>query len=436
MISRKNPCLDRLRAVTLFLAAFSVLGLVACDAGMDKHIASDKATKPSTAPSTKPPTAPVTTNIDIDIDIADQNATTETKALLWNLKKVGQESLLFGHQDDLAYGVHWINEPGRSDVKDVTGSYPAIIGWELGDLETGAEVSIDKVNFEDIKGWIKEHHQRGGISTISWHMDDPVSGESSWYKASVVEHLIPGGSAHEKFQSYLDKFVEFNNDLKVTDENGAEVYVPIIFRPWHEHSGDWFWWGRGNTSEEDYIALWRFTVEYLRDEKKVHNLIYAYSPDRSRIDLDNFENDYLWGYPGDEYIDIIGLDNYMDLGISENVPREKQIESLTRSLQYTVEIAEKKNKIAALTEGGQDGLADSTFWTEKLLASIQANDATQKIAYVVVWRNANKETEKRDHFYAPYPGQPSEEDFIRFYKHPRVLFLDELPDMYSTGRLD
>ena len=245
MISRKNPSFVPLRIARLFFPAFFVLWLFACDAETDKQTASN---------------AP-TTSVASDINIADTNATTETKALLWNLKKIGQENLLFGHQDDLAYGVHWINEPGRSDTKEVTGSYPAITGWELGDLETGADISIDKVNFEDIKRWIKENYQRGGISTISWHMDDPISGESSWHKASVVEHLIPGGSAHEKFKRYLDKFVEFNNDLKVTDESGAEVHVPIIFRPWHEHSGDWFWWGKGKASEENYIALCRFTFE-------------------------------------------------------------------------------------------------------------------------------------------------------------------------------
>ncbi len=367
----------------------------------------------------------------IAVDIADANATAETRALLWNLKKLGQNHLLFGHQDDLAYGVNWIGEPGRSDVRDVTGSYPAITGWELGDLETGADASLDNVKFEDIKGWIKDTYRRGGISTISWHMDDPVSGESSWHKASVVKHLIPGGSAHEKFKRYLDKFVELNNDLKITDKHGNEIRIPIIFRPWHEHTGDWFWWGKGNTSEEDYKALWRFTVEYLRDKKNVHNLIYAYSPDRSRIDLDNFERDYFWGYPGDEYIDIIGLDNYWDLRQSDTVSREEQIKDLTRSLQYIAQIAEQKNKVAALTEGGQDRIPDDTFWTEKLLAGVLANDTTRKVAYVVVWRNANKKKEKRDHFYAPYPGHPSAEDFLRFYNHPQVLFLDQLPDMYS-----
>lgn len=377
---------------------------------------------------------PVNAPVDdsIRFNMVDSNATYETKALLWNLHNLSDDHLLFGHQDDLAYGVNWEHESGRSDVRDVTGSFPAITGWELGDLETGAKESLDKINFEDIKGWIKDTYKRGGISTISWHMDDPISGSSSWYKASVVEHLIPGGSHHEKFKTYLDTFAAFNDDLKITQKNGTEIHVPIIFRPWHEHTGDWFWWGKGNVSEVDYQTFWRFTVTYLRDVKGAHNLIYAYSPDRGRIDLDNFKRDYLWGYPGDAYVDIIGLDDYGDLGrTSNNEEREQKIENLARSLQYTAEIATVKNKVAALSEGGQDGVADTKLWTERLLAGVLANKKTRKIAYALVWRNANKEREKKDHFYAPYPGHPSADDFIAFYKNPYVLFTDGLPNMYT-----
>lgn len=50
---------------------------------------------------------------------------------------------------------------------------------------------------------------------------------------------------------------------------GEGELIPVIFRPYHEHNGDWFWWGKGVNSEEDYIKLWQFTVEYLRDEKDV-----------------------------------------------------------------------------------------------------------------------------------------------------------------------
>ena len=68
---------------------------------------------------------------------------------------------------------------------------------------------------------------------------------------------------------------------------------------------NYFW---ENCSEAEYIQLWQFTVNYLSEEKEVNNLLYAYSPDK----IDTVEV-YLYGYPGDEYIDILGLDNYGDL---------------------------------------------------------------------------------------------------------------------------
>ena len=62
----------------------------------------------------------------------DRLATKETVNLYRNLKKLLDKGILFGHQDDLAYGVGWQYEEGRSDIKDVTGDYPAVYGWELG----------------------------------------------------------------------------------------------------------------------------------------------------------------------------------------------------------------------------------------------------------------------------------------------------------------
>lgn len=362
----------------------------------------------------------------------DGKATKETKALYQNLFALQGKHVLFGHQDDLAYGVNWINEDGRSDVKDTTGAYPAITGWEIGGLDIGDEANLDRVNFDEMKQWIKDVYQRGGINTISWHMFSPVNGKNSWSGGDTVRHLLPGGEYHEKFKTYLDTYVEFNKQLVVTNTDGEQVHIPIIFRPWHEHNGDWFWWSKGHTPEEDYKTLWRFTVEYLRDVNQQHNLIYAFSPDRSRMNLDNFRSDYLWGYPGDEYIDIIGFDNYHDLHHSENADELAQkLQNLTFSLEQVALIAKEKNKLAALSEGGSDGIANPRFWTDVLLESLNKNEDTRSISYVVVWRNANKEIEKRDHFYAPYPEHASADNFREFYNHPFVLFNDGLPSLYE-----
>jgi mannan endo-1,4-beta-mannosidase len=362
----------------------------------------------------------------------DPQASAETRALYRNLIKLSGKHILFGHQDSLAYGVHWEGDLDRSDVRDVTGANPAVYGWELGGLELGQAQNLDGVNFQQMQAWIKAGYKRGAVITLSWHMYSPVTGANSWDKASVVQDIIPGGSHHEQFKAYLDSFVTFNEGLAEQDASGKKTYVPIIFRPWHEHNGDWFWWGKGSASEQDYIALYRFTVEYLRDQKGLHNLIYAHSPDRSRLDLADFSASYLYAYPGDSYVDLLGLDNYWDLGHSANTASvEQQQAAFMGSAKQLVLLAQAKHKVAALTEMGNNQLAQADFWTERVLAPLLRDPDAQQIAYFLVWRNANREREKSEHFYVPYPGQASAEDFKTFYQSSEVLFENELPPLYQ-----
>jgi mannan endo-1,4-beta-mannosidase len=239
----------------------------------------------------------------------DKDATPETKALYLNLKKMMGQHILFGHQDDLAYGVGR-NDPvnGFCDVKDVCGSYPAIYGWDLGNILDS--VNIDTVSFIKIKRLIKEGYSRGGIITISWHERNPI-GVKVGDLTPVVKRLLPGADLNYKLTNLLDHVGKFISDLK--DDKGKPI--PVIFRPYHEHNGDWFWWGTKACTGHDFAALYRFTVEYLRDSLQIHQLLYAISPDRSRMNPMNFDKDMLYGYPGDDYIDIFGFDNYWDVGI-------------------------------------------------------------------------------------------------------------------------
>ena len=83
---------------------------------------------------------------------ADKNADPKTIALYHNLQKLRQKGIMFGHQDDLCpYGVGWQYENGRSDVKDVTGDYPAVYGWELGEIEIDQPQNLDGVPFDLMK---------------------------------------------------------------------------------------------------------------------------------------------------------------------------------------------------------------------------------------------------------------------------------------------
>jgi mannan endo-1,4-beta-mannosidase len=357
--------------------------------------------------------------------LVDKLATNKTLALFNNLRSISASKVLFGHQETTAYGIGWVNEGGnnKSDVKKVCGDFPAIYGWDIGDIGQGK--NLDGVPFNQIKVLIKDAYDRGGVNTISFHQDNPVSGGHAWDTTRAVPHLLPGGPNHKDYTERLNLVAEFLKDLKADDGS----FIPVIFRPYHEHNGDWFWWGKGPSDEEDFIALWQFTVNYLKNKKNVHNLLYAFSPDRSRIKDAANPGEYLYGYPGDDYVDIIGVDNYFDVGSHWNKkPLKEQSVSFINSLEVVVKLAEQRGKIAALTETGLDKLHIDGWWSDVILAGINANETTRRIAYLSVWRNANTE-----HFHAPYPGHKSVDDFIKFYSHPITIFESELPDMYKLN---
>jgi mannan endo-1,4-beta-mannosidase len=354
-----------------------------------------------------------------EIQPIDKKATVQTKALLRNLDKLRQEKVLFGHQDDLAYGVNWWDEPGKSDVKEVTGAYPAVFGWEIGHIELGKTESLDNVSFDKMRNWIREAYEMAGVNTISWHLDNPVNGKSAWDKTETIKHILPGGSHHDVFLTYLDRLADFLGSLK--DKNGQPI--PIVFRPWHEHTGSWFWWSLAYTDGDEYVQLWRFTVEYLRDTKNLHHLLYAYAGSNT-----NYKD--MWpAYPGNDYVDIIGFDDYFQAKTGED--RENDIKGLTERLVILVNEAEKNGKVPAFTECGQEALVDRTWYSEFLLKAIQANPVSKRIAYVLTWRNANMDRDRKNHFYAPYPGHESAADFILFKNSSMILFSDELPQMYK-----
>lgn len=340
----------------------------------------------------------------------DQKATRKTRALFMNLKDLAGKGMLLGHQDDLAYGVGWKDQPDRSDIKDVCGAYPAFFGWDVSKLGQ-RPFNIDSVDFEKMKNWIKQGYRLGGVISISWHMDNPVTSGDSWDRTPAIYSILPGGEHHEEYKGKLDMFAEFLSELKV----GPWTKIPIIFRPFHEHTGNWFWWGRGNTTAEEFKTLWKFTVEYLRDERKIHHILYAYS-----TDVFNSEEDYLEFYPGDEYVDIMAYDDYRNIRNSENRPE------FVKRLKMLVKLAENHGKVAALSETGLEKIPVNDWFTEVLLNGIKEDVITRRISYVLLWRNANT-----GHHYAPYKGHSSESDFLKFYQDPYTLFMTDLPNMYK-----
>lgn len=343
--------------------------------------------------------------------VSNPNATSETKALFNSLKGIAQgDGFLFGHQDALAYGIGWWDEDFRTDVNDVCGDHPAVFGWDIGRI--GTERNIDSVSFQRMKHWIGQVYSRGGVNTISWHANNPVTGGTPWdISQKAVKHILPGGTHHDTFMVQLGHVANFLADLRAADGTP----IPIVFRPYHEHTGHWFWWGETSCTREEYIALWRFTYEYLVNVRGLNNLLWAYSPDRFGT-----QERYLDRFPGEEYVDILGYDNYVYFGDPERVSQA------IRELRIVVQIADSLGKVAALTETGLNMIPLANWWTEHILKPITNDTIAKRIAWVLVWRNANPE-----HQFAPSPGHPSAPNFMDFYNHPSTLFLNDIPDMYK-----
>ncbi|MCD8183208.1 MAG: glycoside hydrolase family 26 protein [Bacteroides sp.] len=346
----------------------------------------------------------------------DENAskrTDETEKLLTNLKKVSSRGIMFGHHDDTVYGIGWEGDEGRSDVKSVCGDYPAVISFDLGEVELGGTANLDKVPFDKLRKEIVNQYQRGGMISLSWHARNPLTGGDAWdvKDTTVVKSILPGGDNHDKFSGWLAKVAGFINSLQTTDG----VKVPVLFRPWHEHTGSWFWWGEKLCTPEEYKGLWHMTVDSLRAHG-VDNALYAYSPGTEPQDTAQ----YLKRYPGDKLIDVIGFDTYQ-------FDRDAFLAGLDRSLAIVDSIGKTHDKVIAVTEVGYEGIPDAKWWTGTLLPALEKYPES----YVLVWRNAR---ERVTHFYAPYPGQTSAEDFVEFYKSPKTLFAADVNSMYKQDK--
>ncbi len=348
--------------------------------------------------------------IDLEkIELADDNATDQAKLLYHRLQEIAKKGIAFGHQDATAYGVNWehADDPAnlRSDIKDVAGKFPAVHGFDIGHIELGNAANLDTVSFALMKDHMQKMYNRGAIITISWHMNNPVSNGGSWDTTKAVPAILKGGAEREKYELWIQGLSEFLNSLK--DKKGN--ITPIVFRPFHEMNGSWFWWGGENVSTENYKQLWRETKELL-ERNNVHSLLYAYSPNtlRDEQDFDTF-------YPGDDYVDILGVDIYNHSGN----------EAFTRSVKENLQILQKKaainGKPYALTESGNNNFGeDEHWWTQTLYPGIKDSG----ISWVLLWRN-----DRPSHYFSTYKGEISEEDFKEFATLEEMLFLDEVKEI-------
>jgi len=359
--------------------------------------------------------------------MVDPGATKETVALFYNLKKLAETKTAIGQQD--AFNGFYEDEGGESDIKKNTGFDPAILGSDFLFI-------TDKNNNNQTDNWfyqqeqktiadVKAAYAKGIINTFSWHLREP-NNEDSFYaadmtpaqKATAFRSILPGGANNEWYKKKLDKVASVISSLKGL--NGE--LIPVIFRPFHEFDGSWFWWGADFSTADEYKKAYQFTVDYLKNTKGVHNILYAFSPDNSYTT----ENAYLSRYPGDKYVDIIGMDNYGDFNNQGQIGSDKA----NAKLKILSDYAKAKVKIAALTETGYRVTASTPaiadWFSTILYNSLTKNDI--EISYVMFWNN------NKDGYYVPNASVSNANDFKTFSLKTKSALANGLPKMYEMAK--
>ena len=340
-------------------------------------------------------------------ELATRRIHPKAKQLEQRIRAIAQKGYALGHQDAMVYGIDWKNDGtlDRSDMFQVIGDHPAVFGFDIGYLELQKTHNLDTVSFELIKKLIKKAHRKGGIITISWHPSNPLSKGNSWETQKAVKHILKEGKLHEEYKKWLSILAAFFKSLK--DDSGQPI--PIVFRPFHEMNNTWFWWGKGHCTPKEYIQLWQETITILTHQYQVDQILYAYSPNTFKT-----KEEYLKYYPGDEFVDLLGVDIY------QHSTTENFIKALQRNLSIMAEIAKEKNLPCALTEVGLNETSVANWWTTVLDQHV----ADKGIAWALFWRNVRK-----NHYFVPYPGQKSCDDFKKLKERPHVLSLQDIIDI-------
>jgi len=326
----------------------------------------------------------------VEPKLINPNADRNARRLMAYLCDIYGTRVLTGQQ----IGV--VATPEIDVIFETTGKYPAVYGFdfmnytpsrtERGSVCSDTDIAIDWWN-------------AGGIVTFCWHWNAPkdlidIPPERSWDRGFYTEATTFSiGKAMNDDES--EEFKLLIRDIDVIAVQLAKLQaagVPVLWRPLHEASGGWFWWGAEGA--EPCIRLWRLLYDRLTNVHGLNNLIWVWNGQHAD-----------W-YPGDEYVDIIGEDIY-----PPNHCYDSQLERFNAAQAYT-----DANKIIALSENGaipdpDAMIADGAVW-----------------AWNCTWYGGFVCKEEQGRY--EYSGEHTElEQFKKFYSHPLTITRDELPDL-------
>ncbi len=321
-----------------------------------------------------------------------------------------------------------------SDIQALTGQLPALVGYELSNVDKGAMTMFDAAAFRRGRGALRERilaqHKRGALVSLAWHLRCPkkdpnaadVFGGEDCASDYALEELLQRksdgteGAHFKQWRAMLDELAELLFSLK--DEQGQ--LIPVQIRPFHEFTGSWFWWGRGNLPAT-YATAFREMVTYLREGRGLHNVLWVFCPAAPSDD-----DDYVAFYPGDAYVDVIAFDRY-DFGQTTLLGASRFADGYTDDLRAVSDFARAHHKVAAVAEVGTEltrkGFADPTWFTRTMLAPLQRSG--RGFAYVGIWRNAPWEK------YVPEPHDGAIADDFKRMSSDQAVLVGGKHDLYT-----
>ena len=238
------------------------------------------------------------------------NATPEAKKLLAYLYSISGEKTLSGMHNVLGK-----MSTSTDSVFKLTGQYPAVWGGDFGFADSTHD--IDNIKYRPLLvNEIKKQHAKGAIIVMSYHQANPLFGEPCSFDTGIISKmndeqwkqlLTKGTPLYEKWKQQMDLLATYLQQLQ-------DAGIPVIFRPYHEMNGNWFWWC-DRKGGQGFIALWKQLYDYYTNQKHLNNLLWAWTPDKPWPGVEDY-------YPGQETVDLLGCDIYPQKEKKEVFPQD------------------------------------------------------------------------------------------------------------------
>lgn len=232
-------------------------------------------------------------------DPVNKNATPEAKKLLEYLYSIQGKRIIAGHHNYVAGSDIYPNR-----VKELTGKLPQIWGCDFINYYIQG-------NAESIVQEAYKKYKDGYIVTLMWHagrpLDDPPFGWRQSIQAKLTdkewkELTTPGSELHSRWLKQVDSVAKYLNELQI-------LGVPVLWRPYHELNGVWFWWGN-RKGENGSSKLYKMLFDRFVNYHKLNNLIWVWNTNAPRQLINDEAYAYEDYFPGMDYVDVLAADVY------------------------------------------------------------------------------------------------------------------------------